>query len=742
VSLITAIKQANRPGPPEQSVVFRISTTCAVVVAIAACWSQGELVAWLAASTMILVVAGNVFSWRHRNHPLHYLKIVLALGVIAAFAWFFITVSSTASAGDLSSVEGPLAVLFTLVQVTHAFDVPSRRDLGFSLAGSATLMAVAAAQATGNSFGLYVVVWAAFGLVGLLSMWGSMAGGARVAPKTLAAAAGAVLVVGIAVVAILPAPHPAGNLVLPSAIAADLPIGKAAGLVGGGAKGTEPARAGSPAGPTRVGGFLGFAGPLDTAIRATLGNEVVFRVRAARPTFWVAETFNEWNGQSWEETKPPKGVPQWKEVSTGSPFTVPPPVGEIDRVSPDLQTFYLTQAGPNLVFHAANAAEVWFPTRRLFVSPDGTIRSGSSMGAGSIYTVLSEVDTPTPAELKAAGASSPIPGGTLSPPVRAQSLQLPHPYRRAAALAARVTAHAPTVYAKVVALEDWIGAHTKYTTDIPPLAPGQDTVNEFLFGNRRGYCEQISTSLAVMLRTLGIPAREATGYVPGPYDPFTDLYEVQAKDAHAWVQVWFPRYGWQSFDPTAYVPLANPTPADAIGHDLADAVRRIPVLPVLAVVAVAALVAAFVRRRRYAPASWAAAVARELEHAARRAGLSVEKGETLSALASRLDGHLQTSGRLPTFCPAPSGTQPAGPHRQRAPSAYGLAVQAERAAWRGTEPDPAVRGEMLRAARRLKRSARGLSRRVPRAAPIESDIHDRSGEGGSTEIHSPRARAS
>ena len=67
-----------------------------------------------------------------------------------------------------------------------------------------------------------------------------------------------------------------------------------------------------------------------------------------------------------------------------------------------------------------------------------------------------------------------------------------------------------------------------------------------------------------MLRTLGIPAREAVGYVPGPYNPITDLYDIQAKDAHAWVQVWFPGYGWQSFDPTAVVPLANPSPGSTL----------------------------------------------------------------------------------------------------------------------------------------------------------------------------------
>ena len=120
-----------------------------------------------------------------------------------------------------------------------------------------------------------------------------------------------------------------------------------------------------------------------------------------------------------------------------------------------------------------------------------------------------------------------------------------------AALARQIvtTAHATTTYAKVTALEAWMGRHVRYSTDIPPLLPGQDAVNQFLFGTRVGYCEQISTALAVMLRTLGVPTREAIGYVPGPFDPLSDLYEIQAKDAHAWVQVWFPGVGLAELRP-------------------------------------------------------------------------------------------------------------------------------------------------------------------------------------------------
>ena len=472
MSVLEAVRQANRPGPPEHSITFRVAATGAVVVAIAACWAQGELSPVVAGTSIGLVVVGNTLSYYRRARPLRFLKPLLALAVVVAFGWFFVTVSATASAGDLTSVEGPLAVLFTLIQVTHAFDVPSRRDLGFSLAGSATLMAVAAAQAVDTTFGIYVIVWAVLGFTGLLAMWSSMAGGAPTRARTVATAVGASAAVAVVVIAALPAPRADSSLVLPSSIASDLPVAGAASLVGGGPHGNEPVHAGSASGRTGVGGFLGFAGPLDTADRAALGTQLVFRVRADRPTFWIAETFDQWTGQSWTEAQPAKNLSQWREVNTGSPFPIPPPVGQAHRGTPDYQTFYLNEAGPNLVFHAANAEEVWFPARRLYVNPYGTVRSGTSMGPGSVYTVLSSVDTPTAAELSSAGGMGPTELSGLPTSVQAQSLQLPHPYPRVAALAAKVTANATTVYAKVVALEHWIGAHTKYTTDIPPLAPG------------------------------------------------------------------------------------------------------------------------------------------------------------------------------------------------------------------------------------------------------------------------------
>src|SRR5439155_3028342 len=83
--------------------------------------------------------------------------------------------------------------------------------------------------------------------------------------------------------------------------------------------------------------------------------------------------------------------------------------------------------------------------------------------------------------------------------------------------------------------------------------PAGHDVNQilyFLTRSKRGYCEQFAGSMAVLLRSLGIPARVAVGFTPGTYDPRTETYQVTSQNAHAWVEVLFPRFGWLAFEPT------------------------------------------------------------------------------------------------------------------------------------------------------------------------------------------------
>jgi hypothetical protein len=142
-----------------------------------------------------------------------------------------------------------------------------------------------------------------------------------------------------------------------------------------------------------------------------------------------------------------------------------------------------------------------------------------------------------------------------------------------------------------------------------------------------------------MLRSIGVPAREASGYVPGPFDPLSNLYEIQAKDAHAWVQVYFPGHGWQSFDPTAFVPLAPADPGTVLLSDIGHAIAGLPWLPIGIVGAAAAAVLGRrfeVRRRRALPKTWAGRLALRLERAGGRAGIARKPAETLAEYVERL----------------------------------------------------------------------------------------------------------
>jgi len=490
-------------------------------------------------------------------------------------------------------------------------------------------------------------------------------------------------------------------------------LGGGAGLVAG--RSDEQARAtfglltavsaalGASAGATRVGGFLGFSNRLDTALRGPLGDTVVMRVRADRPSYWIGETFDSWSGADWSQS--PGSTPQ--RLDENAPFILPGPTSAPGVAQTDLQTFYVVEPSPNLVFHADSAHEVWFPTHDLFVSNNDSIVSPIGLGPGAIYTVESYVNTPTANQLRAAAGPDAVPTS-----IRGRDTEVPHPYPRVQALAEAVTAGETNTYDKVQSLISWMARHTRYSTDIPPLAPGQDTVDEFLFGNRTGFCEQISTALAVMLRSIGIPAREAAGYVPGSYNPITDLYDVQAKDAHAWVQVFFPGYGWQSFDPTAVVPLANPSPGSTLVHDVTRALGRLPWVQVALVLAVASMVALVVARRRRRPRTWAEKAARSIEMAGRRAGRPRRPGETLTEYATALDG----------LAGDRSGTWQA------------LAGVVEASAYGGRHPTPEDDRQILA-------TMRALRSELPRAGVLAGAGALRRGDGPARRRSSPPPRA-
>lgn len=134
------------------------------------------------------------------------------------------------------------------------------------------------------------------------------------------------------------------------------------------------------------------------------------------------------------------------------------------------------------------------------------------------------------------------------------------------ALAERLTAPYDNPFDKAVAVRDYLRANIVYNDQIPAPPDDVDPIHYTLFESREGYCNYYATAMAVMLRLQGIPARVAAGYAQGEWDDATSSYRVRASNAHTWVEVFFPGYGWIQFEPTASLPVGD-RPESAAGGD-------------------------------------------------------------------------------------------------------------------------------------------------------------------------------
>ncbi len=173
-------------------------------------------------------------------------------------------------------------------------------------------------------------------------------------------------------------------------------------------------------------------------------------------------------------------------------------------------------------------------------------------------------------------AAAPVyPPPELDPVERARCLELPKLDPRIGALAARIASGAATDLEKARAVDRHLRTAYGYTLDLPRRRPA-DPLAEFLFSRKKGHCEYFAASMAVLLRTQGIPARLATGFQGGTFNPLTDLWLIRSSDAHAWVEAWIPGRGWTTFDPTPSTAPAAATLATrlALYLDAADGLWR------------------------------------------------------------------------------------------------------------------------------------------------------------------------
>jgi len=198
--------------------------------------------------------------------------------------------------------------------------------------------------------------------------------------------------------------------------------------------------------------------------------------------------------------------------------------------------------GTNVFFLAPWARGVSGNYRMLAADDGGAVYNFDSQHAISRYEADSDIATALPSDLRTAGRNYP-------PQLAAAYLRLPELDPRIPRLAAQITGAGGNDFDKAAVLETYLRTHFGYTLELPTTAV-KDPIANFLFERKQGHCEYFASSMAVMLRTLGIPSRVVNGFRSDEFNDLTGNYIVRAKDAHAWVEAYFPGYGWQTFDPT------------------------------------------------------------------------------------------------------------------------------------------------------------------------------------------------
>jgi transglutaminase-like putative cysteine protease len=173
------------------------------------------------------------------------------------------------------------------------------------------------------------------------------------------------------------------------------------------------------------------------------------------------------------------------------------------------------------------------------------------------YEATSNIGTPMGSLLRA--AAGPYPGEIL-----ANYGQMPPLDPRIPKLAQQITAQKNNNYDRAVAIENYLRTHFGYTLQLSRTRP-RDPLAEFLFVRKQGHCEYFASSMAIMLRTLGIPSRVVNGFRTGEFNDLTSQYLVRESDAHSWVEAYFPGYGWITFDPTPAGSIETRTGWDRAG---------------------------------------------------------------------------------------------------------------------------------------------------------------------------------
>ena len=286
----------------------------------------------------------------------------------------------------------------------------------------------------------------------------------------------------------------------------------------------------------------------------------VFEVNTQEPVYWRMVALPTFDGTSWKPEEEPVAI----DVGPDTPL--------VTNARPDPALVGDPQTVPVSFRTASDLALPWLPVPYLPVSTNvladdlrwdpegGSLLLSEPIDSATSYTVDAQLVRPTPDALREEEIDT--------SPETARYTQLPSDFpQEITDLAEAWTADALTPYDEVIAIQQrFNGVDSEFTYD-QTVEPRNDSsaLLDFLVNTQKGFCQQFAASMAVMLRSIGIPARVAVGFTAGTFDDATDSLRVTTENAHAWVEVLFPGYGWLTFEPTpgrqdvAAYPYTDPT---------------------------------------------------------------------------------------------------------------------------------------------------------------------------------------
>ncbi|WP_295993496.1 DUF3488 and transglutaminase-like domain-containing protein [Rugamonas sp.] len=298
----------------------------------------------------------------------------------------------------------------------------------------------------------------------------------------------------------------------------------------------------------------GHTGMSDTMAPGTMSSlarsdEVAFRVRFIDPEppqeqlYWRGIVLGDYDGRTWHRIGPQPRARGTPPATVGITVSGKPVRHEV-TVEPSNQRwlFALEMTDPGLAlpgYALRNSTELELSTNEPIAA-----RLRYEASAYPEFRIQADAD---PAQMQ---PWLQLPAG-FNPRTLALARQMRRPGAAASALAV---------------LQMFHGGPYAYTLD-PPLA-GRDTVDDFLFNSKAGFCEHYAGAFVVLMRAMGVPARVVTGYQGGELNPVDGYVTVRQSDAHAWGEVWIAGHGWQRYDPTAAVA------PERVRHNLARALPQ------------------------------------------------------------------------------------------------------------------------------------------------------------------------